>query len=160
MTLHTSAELLSELMEEAVGHMERKAGGHPITARCGDELLLVRADAKMVVQVMVNILDNAVKYTPAGTPIRMTAERKGELAEICIADAGGGIPDGEKEKIFEKFYSVSGRSSDDRRSLGLGLFLCRAIIEAHGGTIRVEDNEPRGAMFIFTLPVEEVTWNE
>lgn len=160
MTLRTGPELLSEIVEEAMVHIRGKAGDHPISATCGDDLLLVRADAKLVVQVVVNILNNAVKYTPPGAAIALTAEKQGNMAEVCISDTGNGIPDGEKREIFDKFYRGSSPVADNRRSLGLGLYLCRAIVEAHGGAIRVEDNVPHGAVFRFTLPLEEVTYDE
>lgn len=122
----------------------------------GEELLLVRTDAKLVVQVIVNIVDNAFKYTEAGTPVTVTTRRRGPMAVVEIADRGKGILDQEKEKVFDKFYCGRNKIADNRRSLGLGLYLCRAIVEAHGGTIRVTDNEPQGAVFSFTLPLEEV----
>lgn len=78
------------------------------------------------------------------------------MAVVEIADRGKGILDQEKEKVFDKFYCGRNKIADNRRSLGLGLYLCRAIVEAHGGTIRVTDNEPQGAVFSFTLPLEEV----
>ena len=78
------------------------------------------------------------------------------MAMVENADTGSGIRDKEKEKIFDKFYCGTNKIADNRRSLGLGLYLCRAIVEAHGGTIRVTDNEPQGAVFSFTLPLEEV----
>ena len=82
------------------------------------------------------------------------------MAEVRIADDGGGISDQEKIKIFDKFYCGENKIADNRRSLGLGLYLCRAIVEAHGGTIQVTDNQPRGAVFSFTLPLEEVILHE
>lgn len=160
MTLRTSSELLSDILEEAERHIRRKSGSHPLSVSCEDELLLVRADAKLVVQVITNIADNAVKYTPPGTPISITARKCGNLAEIRIADTGNGIPDEEKEKIFEKFYCGNHKIADNRRSLGLGLYLCRAIVEAHGGTISVADQHPHGAVFRFTLPREEASCYE
>lgn len=160
MTLRTSTELLSDILEEAERHIRRKSGSHPLSVSCEDELLLVRADAKLVVQVITNIADNAVKYTPPGTPISITARKCGNLAEIRIADTGNGIPDEEKEKIFEKFYCGNHKIADNRRSLGLGLYLCRAIVEAHGGTISVADQHPHGAVFRFTLPREEASCYE
>lgn len=78
------------------------------------------------------------------------------MAVVQIADTGSGILDKEKEKIFDKFYCGADNIADNRRSLGLGLYLCRAIVEAHGGTIHVKDNKPQGAVFSFTLPLEEV----
>ena len=160
MTLNTSTELLGDLVEEALHHISRKTGRHPLTCRCADELLLVRADARLVVQVIVNIIDNAIKYTPPGTAIAVTAGRQGRYAEVRIADTGAGIPDGEKEKIFDKFYCGTNKIADTRRGLGLGLYLCKVIVEAHGGTIRITDNQPHGAVFCFTLPLEEVPRDE
>ena len=118
--------------------------------------MLVRADVHLVMQVIINIIDNAIKYTKPGTPITITAVRSGEMAEVRIADTGNGIPDEEKERIFDKFYCGNHKIADNRRSLGLGLYLCKTIIEAHGGTIEVLDNDPQGAVFCFTLPLEEV----
>lgn len=155
MTLRTSTELLSEIVEEAMHHVGRKADRHQLSAVCRDEFLLVRADARLVVQVIVNIVDNAVKYTPPGSAITVTAEREQDMAKIRIADTGGGIPDEEKARIFDKFYCGTNRIADNRRSLGLGLYLCKAIVEAHGGQISVKDNEPQGTVFSFTLPLEE-----
>lgn len=160
MTLRTTTELLSEIIDEAVQRIGRKAAAHPLSIVLPDDFLLVRADARLVVQVIVNIIDNAVKYTPPGSSIAITASRKGDLAEIRIADTGAGIPDEEKSKIFAMFYCGTNKIADNRRSLGLGLYLCRAITEAHGGTIHVTDNQPRGAVFSFTLPLEEVALHE
>ena len=160
MQLRTSAELLSEIVEEAVSHIGRKAGNHKITVSHEDDLLLVRADAKLVVQVIANILDNAVKYTPADTSIIITTGRKNGCAEVTIADTGNGISPEDKAHIFEKFYSGNQKIADNRRSLGLGLYLCKVIVETHGGTISVSDNQPTGAVFQFTLPVEEESYYE
>ena len=78
------------------------------------------------------------------------------MALVTVADDGYGIPAGEQEKIFDMFYVGDSKPSDGRRSIGLGLALCKAIVTAHGGRIWVSDNEPRGAVFSFTLPTEEV----
>ena len=110
--------------------------------------------------MIANIVDNAVKYTPPGSRIEITAEKRGGMAEVRIADNGGGIPDEEKPKLFDKFYCGEHKIADNRRSLGLGLYLCRAIVEAHRGSIWVSDNQPRGAVFGFTLPLGEVTLHE
>jgi two-component system sensor histidine kinase KdpD len=158
MTLRTSPELLDDIVEEAMRHIKSKE--HQIHVVSREELLLVRADAKLVVQVIVNIVDNAVKYTPPGSEVVITTEKDGNMAKISIADNGSGIAAEEKEKIFEKFYCGEHKIADNRRSLGLGLYLCKSIVEAHGGTISVSDNEPQGTIFCFTLPQEEVTLNE
>ena len=116
--------------------------------------------SKLIVQVITNIVDNALKYTPADTAITLTAKKTDDMAEIRIADTGRGLSDEEKRKVFDKFYCGKNKIADNRRSLGLGLYLCKAIVEAHGGTIRVEDNQPQGAVFSFTLPLEEVVYHE
>ena len=160
MTLRTSTELLSDIVEEAVQHVRRKADSHPLSISCQDDLLLVRADAKLIIQVIVNLVDNAVKYTKPGSSITVTTQKNGTMAEVQVADTGDGIADDEKEKIFDKFYCGDHKIADNRRSLGLGLYLCKSIVEAHGGTIRVTDNLPQGSVFCFTLPLEEVTLHE
>ncbi len=160
MTLRTSTELLSEIVEESMQHLKRKAAARPIIVVCEDDLLLVRADAKLIVQVITNIVDNALKYTPAGSVITLTAGKANGMAEVQIADTGRGIPNEEKQKIFDKFYCGKNKIADNRRSLGLGLYLCKAIVEAHGGTIHVTDNLPKGAVFSFTLPLEEAAYHE
>ena len=82
------------------------------------------------------------------------------MAEISISDTGNGIPPEDKERIFEKFYCGNQKIADHRRSLGLGLYLCKSIIEAHGGILSVSDNLPHGAIFSFTIPLEEVPFYE
>lgn len=160
MMLQKSTELLSEIIEEAMQHIGRKAGNRPIMVKQEDGILLVKIDPKLIVQVITNIIDNALKYTPVNTEITLTAKRLDNMAEISIADTGSGLTDEEKQKVFDKFYQNKNKIADNRRSLGLGLYLCRAIVEAHGGEIRVEDNQPQGAVFSFTLPLEEVVYYE
>ena len=160
MVLKTSPELVCEIIEEAMQHIRLKAQNHSVTVVCEDDFLLVEADAKLIVQVIINLVDNALKYTPAGASISINAERKESVAEINITDNGNGISDAEKEKIFDKFYCGEHKIADNRRSLGLGLYLCKTIVEAHGGTICVTDKQPHGAVFTFILPLEEVTYHE
>ena len=158
MMLHTSTELLSDIIDDAMAHCKGKSGRHHLSACCEDELLLVKADARLVAQVIINIVDNAVKYTPPGSTITVTGRKAGNMAQVEIADTGAGIPPEEREKIFDKFYCGTRKVADNRRSLGLGLYLCRSIVEAHGGTIQALDNHPHGAVFRFTLP--EVSYHE
>ena len=101
-------------------------------------------------------MNNAIKYTPKGSVIEIHTAKKDDMVEISVTDNGPGIPDEQKKSVFEMFYSGSRKVADSRRSMGLGLALCRSIVTAHGGTIRVEDNVPHGAKFIFTLQAGEV----
>ena len=119
-----------------------------------DELLMARMDARLIMQVVTNLVDNALKYTPADAPIVVRTLRRDGMAVVEVADGGPGSPDEAKEKVFEMFYTTSKGKGDGRRGLGLGLALCKAIIAAHGGSICVRDNAPNGAVFSFTLPEE------
>ena len=167
MNLSLSTELVSEVFEEALRHTNRHSGQHTITVQMDDDLLLAHMDAKLVVQVLINLVDNAIKYTPPGSTITiwesricLSAAAQGESAVIRVSDDGPGIPDEAKEKVFEMFSTGEKRISDSRRSLGLGLALCRTIIAAHGGTITLSDNTPHGCIFTFTLPLGEVSLHE
>lgn len=160
MALRPSAELVEEIVTEALNHVGRGRTDHVITFTCKDEWLMARADARLIVQVVVNIVDNALKYTPSGSHIDITAAREDDKVAVTIADDGPGVPPEVGERVFEMFFSGSNRAADSRRSLGLGLALCRSIITAHGGIISLSQNQPHGAVFRFTLPVEEVQWHE
>ena len=158
--LNLVTELLDDIIQEALHHLNRLSAAHSIQVRLSDDLLLIRGDAKLIVQVFINIIDNAVKYTQADSAIRISAAREGSMIRIRIADNGPGIPDEQKGRIFERFYTNANRAADSRRSLGLGLSLCRSIVNAHGGQIWVEDNKPCGTVFTFTLPAGEVQLHE
>lgn len=158
--LHMSAELLEDVVEESMRHVSRTGSGHEISVEYGEEFLMARMDARLIVQVLVNLLDNAVKYTPEGSHIRISVRREGEFVRVSVADDGSGIPDGQKQRVFDMFYTAGAMGGDSRRSTGLGLYLCRAIVKAHGGEISLKDNAPHGSVFTFTLPGEEVTLHE
>nr|WP_240149817.1 ATP-binding protein [Streptococcus sp. 812] len=113
-------------------------------------------DAPLIVQVLVNIINNAVKYTHEGSLITLTSNRKDQNLVVEVSDDGPGINDQAKEKIFDLFYTSENLASDGKRGLGIGLSLCKSIITAHGGTIYVHDNTPKGVIFGFTLPLAEV----
>ena len=160
MNLHPSVELMDEVIAEALRHINRRSVEHEISVRSGEDFLLANMDARLIVQVVINIVDNAVKYTPPGSHIRIETEKSGPWAVVRIADDGPGIPDEVKAQVFDMFYSGANQVADSRRSLGLGLFLCKSIVTAHGGAITVRDNRPRGTIFEFTLPAEEVELHE
>ncbi len=154
--LRLTGELIEDIFAEAVAHV-RPDEGHTVTVEPISEILMVRADSRLIVQVLVNLIGNALKYTPSGSTVRLSAKRQGDEAVISVADDGPGIPPREKEQVFDMFFVGSNAPSAGRKSLGLGLALCRTIVNTHGGRIWVEDNSPHGAVFSFTLPIEEVS---
>lgn len=160
MDLKLSAELMDDVITEALHHVDRKQTEHTILVENKEEFLLAKMDARLIVQVIINIVDNAIKYTPEGSAIKITTMRSGEQAVVQIADDGPGLSDEMKSHVFEMFYTGANKIADSRRSLGLGLSLCKSIVGAHGGSIAVSDNVPHGTVFTFTLPVGEVHLHE
>ena len=160
MELKTQPQLAEEIVSEALQHISRKRSEHSITVTHEDELLLAQCDARLIVQTIINLVDNAIKYTPVGSHIWVSTRWEDSMAVFTVADDGPGIPDQEKKQIFQMFYTGSTAVADSRRSLGLGLSLCKSIVTAHGGTITVSDNQPVGTVFTFTIPAGEVEVHE
>ena len=160
LNLKMTDDLIEDVVSEALKHINRKSVEHHIEVHHEDELLLARMDVRLIIQVVINIVDNAIKYTQKGSTIVITTKKVDNNAVITIADNGPGITDENKNKIFDMFFSGAKKIADSHRSLGLGLSLCKTIIDVHGGTIKVMDNEPQGTIFKFTLPSEEVTFYE
>ncbi|MBQ6374122.1 MAG: sensor histidine kinase KdpD [Clostridia bacterium] len=160
MKLNRQAELVAEAVEEALRHVDRNGSKRQIRTRIEDDLLMARMDAALIVQVLINLVNNAVKYTPEGARIVIGARRDGDTAFIWVEDDGQGVPEGDEARVFDMFYTGVKRSPDSRRGIGLGLALCKSIVNAHGGRIGVENTKPHGARFWFTLPICEVKNDE
>ena len=160
MNMHLTTELVGDVIAEALKHVHAKSETQKIIVIQQDDLLLAKMDARLIVQVLINLLDNAIKYTPSDSQITITAKRHEETVYLSVADNGNGIPDEQKLRVFDMFYTGANKIADCRRSIGLGLSLCKSIINAHGGEITITDNIPHGAIFTFTLPVGEVEIHE
>ncbi len=157
LNLNMTTELMDDMIAEAVRHMGRRLDGFRLEIRRPEELLFVRADARLIVQVIINLLDNAIKYAPAGSRISVTTLGRDHQVLVRVADEGPGIPEDRKDHVFELFYTGSNPPGDSRRGLGLGLALCQSVMKAHHGTIAASDNEPRGTVFELVFPRDEVT---
>jgi two-component system, OmpR family, sensor histidine kinase KdpD len=155
MRLEVEPELMEDVITEAMKHINRKASEHRITIDV-EELLVAKMDAKRIIQVIINLMDNAIKYTPTGSSIEVVAYKDGKYVVVEVKDNGHGIEEEQKSKIFTMFYTTNDSIADGRRGMGLGLALCKSIVEAHGGNMEVLDNKPKGAIFRFTLKLEEV----
>ena len=142
-------------LEEPVGvaliRLAERLKDHPVRVSLPADLPLVPMDGVLIEQVFVNLLENAAKYTPAGTPIDITAAALDGVVRVDVLDRGPGVPAGEERRIFEKFYRVAGEGPVS--GVGLGLTICRGIVTAHGGRIWVENRSGGGAAFRFTLPL-------
>jgi two-component system, OmpR family, sensor histidine kinase KdpD len=114
-----------------------------------DDLPLVPIDGLLVQQLLINLLENAAKYAPATATVRVSARARPGEVEVEVADDGPGLPVGQEQRVFEKFY----RRSGDHDGFGLGLAIAKAIVDAHGGRIQAENRAPHGALFRFTLPI-------
>jgi len=154
--LSLACELVSDVIDEALRHVSSDAARHEIEVTPTDAPLLARMDSHLIVQVIVNLVNNAIAHTPAGSHVTICARREGRFVSISVSDDGPGVSDEEKDRVFDLFYTAGGGLSDGSRGVGLGLALCRTVVEAHGGIITVSDNAPHGAVFCFTLPAEEV----
>ncbi|KWX76970.1 histidine kinase [Paenibacillus riograndensis] len=160
LNLNFQAELMEEVISEALLHVNRNSEKHVIHTKLDDELLMARMDSRLIVQVLINIVDNAIKYTQQGSHITVSARQDGHRVIVEISDDGPGISEEAKARLFEMFYTANNIRGDGRRGLGLGLSLCKSIVNAHGGTIGVRDNVPKGTVFYFTLHAEEVNVHE
>lgn len=144
--------MFSALLQDVLGRMQPLLNGRAVRVSVPDDLPPVEMDYVQIDQVLTNLLENAVRYTPAGSPIEISVEVKdGELL-VSVADRGPGIPPEDLERIFDKFYRVRTRQRNISGS-GLGLAVCRGLIEAHGGQIWAENRPDGGAVFRFTLPI-------
>ena len=152
-------QLLDEVIAEALRHISRKHDDYKIVTDC-EELVLARMDVRLIMQVLINLVDNAIKYTPPGSVILIRGRKTDRGAQISVEDNGPGIPEEMKPHVFEMFYTGKKAIVDSHRSMGLGLALCRSIVEAHNGTLMLMEHEPHGCNFTFTLPLSEVTLHE
>ncbi len=154
--LNTEPQLIEEIVNEALEHVNRKISEYKVKVNLTNEFLMVDVDVRLIVQVMINILDNAIKYTKQGTEIQINVFTKGKKVIVEIADNGVGISKSDQECIFDMFFTINDNKGDSRRGLGLGLALCKSIINAHGGEIYVRNNKPHGTVIGFTLLQVEV----
>ncbi|MEM1483328.1 sensor histidine kinase KdpD [Oscillospiraceae bacterium PP1C4] len=158
--INMQPELLEEVIGEALLHINRNSVDYHIETVLDDELIMAKMDSRLIIQVFINIVDNAIKYTRPGSHITISAKHDHQMVLVEISDDGDGIRDEVKDKLFDMFYMADNVPSDGRRGMGLGLFLCKSIIAAHSGTIYVKDNIPHGTVFCFTLQAEEVHYHE
>ncbi|HET9854200.1 MAG TPA: sensor histidine kinase KdpD [Methylomirabilota bacterium] len=151
--LHTEWHPVEEVVGAALGRFGKALARRTVTTRVPPDLPLVPMDDVLIEQVLINLLDNVLKYTPAESPIEVSAEDAGGAVLIEVADRGPGLPAGEERRIFEKFHRAEAAAT--QRGAGLGLAICQGIVSAHGGRIWAENRPGGGVRVRFTLPIKE-----
>jgi two-component system sensor histidine kinase KdpD len=145
--------ILDELVEGAIRRVERISKQQPLEVQLEPDLPPIFVDGLQVQQVLVNLLDNAIKFSPAGSSIRLTASLTEDSLEVGVSNVGEGLPSDEVVRIFERFYRVRSGLSAATPGLGLGLAICKSIVETHGGSI-IAHSVPGGVTTIsFRLPL-------
>jgi len=154
-SLHLDREwsALEEIVAGAMGRLEQSLKNRPVNIQLPDTVPLIHVDAVLIQQVLINLLDNAAKYSPAASPIDISASVTPDALQLSIADHGPGVPPEAADQVFEKFFRLHPESTPG--GVGLGLAISRAIIEAHGGLIGVQNRLGGGAIFSLTIPLDE-----
>jgi two-component system sensor histidine kinase KdpD len=147
--------VLEEIVGVALEDVKRELLNYRVAVSIPIDFPLLNIDGFLIERVFVNLLENASRYTPIGSQIEITATSNSRSAEIRVADNGPGLPPGSEDKIFDKFFRGSMIAPDGRRGVGLGLAICRAIVEALGGKINARNRSQGGAEFIISLPRDE-----
>lgn len=142
-------EAFEEIVGGAVAELRRRVQSHELVVQVPHDLPFIRCDSVLLGRVLINLLENAVKYSPAGTRVCLTARVRDDAIEAVVADAGGGVPEALREKVFEPFYRLHAGDTGG----GIGLTICRSIIAAHGGRIWLTGAAPAGTAVHFTLPI-------
>jgi len=142
---------VQDVIVSALQHLKARLGGREVITTIPGDLPLVNIDGIAIEQVVANLIDNAVEYTPPGTAVEIAAQLDGDAVCVEVADRGPGLPPGTEKRVFEKFFrAVKG---EGRRGIGLGLAIARGIVERQGGTISAANRPGGGAVFRFTLLV-------
>ncbi|MCF7914568.1 MAG: DUF4118 domain-containing protein [Spirochaetaceae bacterium] len=150
--LNRESELVDDIVAGVLSKVRTRATEHHLKVELPEDPLFVPADVGLVQQVLINLLDNALRYTPKGSTIFIQiTQRQDKIIEFRVSDNGPGIPPKYREKVFDRFFTLKS-DEDQRRGLGLGLSICKSIIEIHQGTMELAQSSSGGAEFIFTFP--------
>lgn len=150
--IHRSMEVVDDLITEAASLVEKRLGNHQLETRMPKDIVLVPVDGRLFIQVLVNLIDNAIHHSGDGTKITVSAKSEEDGVSFLVEDDGVGIPEEKQEQIFDSFFTTAYEDGDKKRGVGLGLAICKAIVEAHGGQIRVYNRKRGGAAFRIDMP--------
>ena len=148
-------EAIEEIIAVVLERFEKRAPGRELKVSIPNELMLVPMDAKLIIQVLINLLDNAVKHTEPENEIQLSVTHNDGSACFTVADKGSGILEKDLPYIFQLYYTSSKGSADSQKGMGLGLTFCDTVVKAHGGNITASNHPEGGAVFTFNLPMED-----
>ena len=160
LSIRKQMEAIEEIIGEAVKHAVKIAGSRNITTDIPGEVLFVPMDGKLILQVLINLIDNAIKHTEPDGSILIRVRQENGRAWFYVSDNGTGIRQSDFQYLFDPFFASPSANNTGRAGVGLGLSIARAIVQAHGGRIFAENNESGGAVFRFYLPIEGGTGDE
>lgn len=151
----TSKEPLNfkELIHENLNQVRTKFANFRFDFQSTVDNPIIHADRQALNSIIVNLMENAAKYSPNGDEVNINLHREGKALVFEVADKGVGLSEEDKEKVFEKFYRVGSEDTRKTKGTGLGLFIVKNMITAHGGTIKILDNQPKGSIFKVSLPI-------
>ena len=149
-------EVVDDLISGAVSLVAKRLGDHKLETKMPEEIVLVPVDGRLFTQVLVNLIDNAVRHSGEGTDIVVSAKVNGDAVTFLVEDNGVGIPEDKQAQIFDSFFTTAYENGDKQRGVGLGLGICKAIVEAHNGQITAYNNKKGGATFRVDVPMEDV----
>lgn len=153
LVINKNEEVVDDIIDAAVSRISKFSGNRNIEVSMPNEVIVLMIDGKLIVQVLTNILDNAIKHTKEDGNIYLRVRAEGDYAVFEIEDDGEGIPEEIKDTLFERFVTAKGNVIDGKRGMGLGLSICEAFVKANGGKISAENSQHGGAVFRFSLPL-------
>ena len=157
LTLYAEPTDVKNLVKETINKIKRQAPSHKFVTFLPDGPLSINADHLRVERILYNLLDNATKYSPAGSRIRVAAIAEPERLVISVSDKGRGLSLDEQSRLFSPFQRLENDRPDQVRGAGLGLMVCRRLVEAHGGEIWISSRQGQGSTFFFSLPLKQGT---
>jgi signal transduction histidine kinase len=153
--IHPQAIDLGAVVKSAVAAAQRRVNDHHIQLSVDDHLPVCYGDARRIEQIVANLIDNAAKYSESGKQIDIRLENRDKELVVSVIDHGRGIPPEQLERIFDRFYQLGQTGDSGRHGIGLGLAICRGLVEAHGGGIWAESEYQKGSTFSFSLPIAQ-----
>ena len=153
--INKKKEVVDDLVASAVRLVSNRVGNHTLKMETPEDILLVSVDGRLFIQVLVNLLDNAFRHSGTGTTVTLRVKQDGNCLKFVVSDNGTGIPNDKIDKIFDNFFTTAYENGDKQRGVGLGLTICKAMVEAQGGTIRAFNSPQGGAVFEVSMPMED-----